>query len=173
MTQQGFHSTVEQLLYLSCRYAIAIGKIVGGKGMDVADAHLHRHSDFHIVDANRDGVWLECKLSVFVHSSTKGEGERAIAHNINREYRSLRESSQDTSVVELALLRFLLLLAFLLAEDDASQPIETTSDFADNSQLAERRLCLAFLVTLALLGFCHFFLCFFHSSFDGRLFFFH
>ena len=43
--------------------------------MNIADAHLERYSNLHIMDAHRNGVWLKGKFAILVHCSTKGEGD--------------------------------------------------------------------------------------------------
>jgi len=60
--------------------------------MNIADAHLERYSNLHIMDAHRNGVWLKGKFAILVHCSTKGEGDETVADDMDRQDRSLGDA---------------------------------------------------------------------------------
>ena len=82
LSQQGLYGAVEHLLQLSCGDAVAVGEIIGGKGMDVINAHLERHAYLHIVHAHRYGIGLEGKFVLLVHCSAECERDETVAYNI-------------------------------------------------------------------------------------------
>lgn len=69
-----------------------VGKVIGSEGMNIADAHLERYSNLHIMDAHRNGVWLKGKFAILVHCSTEGEGDETVADDIDRQDRSLGDA---------------------------------------------------------------------------------
>ena len=83
LSQQCLYGAVEHLLQLSCGDAVAVGKIIGGKGMDVMDAHLERHTYLHVMHAHRNGVRTEGKFAVLVHSPAECERDETVADYIN------------------------------------------------------------------------------------------
>lgn len=60
--------------------------------MNIADAHLERYSNLHIMDVHRNGVWLKGKFAILVHCSTEGEGDETVADDIDRQDRSLGDA---------------------------------------------------------------------------------
>ena len=74
---------VEHLLQLPCGDAVAVGKIIGGKGMDVIDAHLERHTYLHVMHAHRNGVRTEGKVAILVNSTAECERDETVADQIN------------------------------------------------------------------------------------------
>ena len=82
LSQQGLYGAVEQLLQLPCSDAVAVGKIIGGKGMNVIDAHLERHAYLHIVHTHRYVIGTEGKRALLVNSSAECERDETVAYNI-------------------------------------------------------------------------------------------
>ena len=82
LSQQGLNRAVEQLLQLSCSNAVAVGKIIGGKGMDVMDAHLERHTNLHVMHTHRYVIGTEGKFAFLVHRPTECERDETVAYNI-------------------------------------------------------------------------------------------
>ena len=83
LSQQCLYGAVEHLLQLPCGDAVAVGEIIGGKGMDVIDAHLERHTYLHVMHAHRNGVRTEGKIAVLVHSTAECERDETVADQIN------------------------------------------------------------------------------------------
>ena len=82
LSQQGLYGAVEHLLQLSCGDAVAVSEIIGGKGMDVINAHLERHAYLHVMHAHRYGIGLEGKFVLLVHCSAECERDETVAYNI-------------------------------------------------------------------------------------------
>ena len=83
LSQQCLYGTVEHLLQLPCGNAVAVGEIIGGKGMDVIDAHLERHTYLHVMHAHRNGIGLEGKIAVLLNSTAECESDETVADYIN------------------------------------------------------------------------------------------
>ena len=151
LAKEVLNATGEHLVQHVGGQRTPVGQVVGSYAVDITHLQLKRYAHLYIKDAGGDGVWSELDAAIAAYLATKGHGDIAVAHQIDRHDRSLGEAGQYTGIVQLALLYFFFVLVLLLTEDEAAYPIESALDLAYNAQLAECGFCLAtFLQSLAL-----------------------